>query len=209
MGITHAFTSAKSDTGDATLLQPSNWNADHTVSGIGMVLLEQHTASNSATLDFTSAFTSTYDEYMIELLEVLPATNAADFQMLASIDGGSNWLAGTNYHWNVLIRWDSGIDNHGSTGAAFFTMTGYAAGGINNTAAKGGYSGSLRLFNPLGTTAYKRIRWEGSARMGDDNFSVHSGAGEVLTTSAVNAIQYKFASGNIASGTIRVYGIPK
>lgn len=31
MAIKHAFTSGKSDGGDATLVQPSNWNADHTV----------------------------------------------------------------------------------------------------------------------------------------------------------------------------------
>lgn len=31
MGIKHPFTSAKVDGGDATLVQPSNWNADHVV----------------------------------------------------------------------------------------------------------------------------------------------------------------------------------
>ena len=31
MGIKHPFTSAKADGGDATLVQPSNWNADHVV----------------------------------------------------------------------------------------------------------------------------------------------------------------------------------
>ncbi len=29
MPVTHAFQSAKADGGDATLVQPSNWNADH------------------------------------------------------------------------------------------------------------------------------------------------------------------------------------
>ena len=31
MAIKHAFTSAKSDGGDTTLVQPSNWNANHTI----------------------------------------------------------------------------------------------------------------------------------------------------------------------------------
>lgn len=31
MGIKHTFQSAKSDGGDSTLIQPSNWNADHTI----------------------------------------------------------------------------------------------------------------------------------------------------------------------------------
>lgn len=33
MGVTHAFTSPKADGGDATLVQPSNWNAAHTLTG--------------------------------------------------------------------------------------------------------------------------------------------------------------------------------
>lgn len=31
MAVTHAFVSAKADGGDATLVRPSNWNADHTI----------------------------------------------------------------------------------------------------------------------------------------------------------------------------------
>lgn len=31
MAVTHSFVSAKSDGGDATLVKPSNWNADHVV----------------------------------------------------------------------------------------------------------------------------------------------------------------------------------
>lgn len=33
MGVTHAFTSPKADGGDTTLVQPSNWNAAHTLTG--------------------------------------------------------------------------------------------------------------------------------------------------------------------------------
>lgn len=33
-GIKHAFTSAKADGGDATLVRPLNWNADHVGSGL-------------------------------------------------------------------------------------------------------------------------------------------------------------------------------
>jgi hypothetical protein len=34
MAVTHAFVSAKSDGGDATLVRPSNWNADHAITGV-------------------------------------------------------------------------------------------------------------------------------------------------------------------------------
>ena len=33
MGIKHDFTSGKSDSADTTLVNPSNWNADHTIDG--------------------------------------------------------------------------------------------------------------------------------------------------------------------------------
>lgn len=32
--VTHAFTSAKPDSGDVSLIQPSNWNAEHVVTGL-------------------------------------------------------------------------------------------------------------------------------------------------------------------------------
>lgn len=46
--ITHAFVSAIPDSGDATIVQPSNWNDDHTIAGLG-------TAAEAATTDFATA----------------------------------------------------------------------------------------------------------------------------------------------------------
>lgn len=37
MGIVHAFESAKGDGSDATLVQPSDWNADHTLKAVPFV----------------------------------------------------------------------------------------------------------------------------------------------------------------------------
>jgi len=34
MSVVHNFVSPKSDGGDATLVRPSNWNANHTLTGI-------------------------------------------------------------------------------------------------------------------------------------------------------------------------------
>ena len=34
MSVRHAFNSPKADGGDATLVQPSNWNADHALDGV-------------------------------------------------------------------------------------------------------------------------------------------------------------------------------
>ena len=68
------FTDGTNDVTGATKLTVSGAtvggstpNATLTVSAGALVLLEQHTASSSATLDFTTCITSTYDEYVIEM----------------------------------------------------------------------------------------------------------------------------------------------
>jgi hypothetical protein len=40
MGITHAFTNPKSDGADTTVVRPSDWNAEHVVSGISSLYLD-------------------------------------------------------------------------------------------------------------------------------------------------------------------------
>lgn len=37
ISVTHAFTSAKPDSGDASIIQPSNWNEAHEVTGLATV----------------------------------------------------------------------------------------------------------------------------------------------------------------------------
>ena len=62
----------------------------------GLNHLSTATASSSASLDFTSLITSTYDVYLIMLDEIMPATNAADLYLLLSGDNGSSFSS-SNY----------------------------------------------------------------------------------------------------------------
>lgn len=48
VSLKHAFTSAKADGGDSTLVQPSNWNAEHTLSLATARLLGRTTAGTGA-----------------------------------------------------------------------------------------------------------------------------------------------------------------
>lgn len=53
MAVTHAFTSAKADGGDTTLVQPSNWNANHTITSVpasGVISTTDATAASSKTV---------------------------------------------------------------------------------------------------------------------------------------------------------------
>ena len=67
--------------------------------------------------------------------------------------------------------------------------------------------GEFRLFNPSSTTFVKHFfgTSQGAHR---DNYSINNFVGGYAnTTSAINAIQFKFETNNIDTGTISMYGI--
>ena len=70
-----------------------------------------------------------------------------------------------------------------------------------------GLNGELRLFDPSNTTFVKhfvaRCTFYEAGDMNVDFFT----AGYINTTSAIDEIQFKMASGNIDSGTFKLYGI--
>ncbi len=177
--------------------------------GSPTVLLEQHTASASATLDFTSFISATYDEYLIELIQILPATNAADLLFRVGTGAGPTYQSGASDYAYAAFRFSAaGTANDGSAATSSINLTGNGA--PTNTAANGGISGSFRLFNPGGGTAHPRIVGECGFDDGNAFPDVHTQVtGRYLATTAVTAIRFLMESGNIASGTIRIYGVAK
>ena len=65
----------------------------------------------------------------------------------------------------------------------------------------------MKIFNPSSTTFVKHFIYNGvSVSSGDYAVDTYT-AGYFNTTSAINAIQFKFSSGNIDAGDICLYGI--
>jgi hypothetical protein len=173
-----------------------------------LTLLEQHTASSSATLDFTTFYSSTYDSYLFQFLNIVPATDGADFYMKVSTDGGSTWSASTykySYTYESIGGGTTGQINSGGAIAQWIL-----AGAISSTAASAGICGELHLYNPGGSSANKVIDFNVViAHSGGVGTFQYDGAGTWETTTAVNAVQFLFSSGNLASGTVRAYGLSK
>ncbi len=182
-----------------------SWQAPSGGSG-ALVLLEQHTASASASLDFTTFISSTYDEYLIEGVGVVPATNAVNLVMRVGTGGGPTYDT-TNY--NGSLRTDTGHNtgaaktNNDAPGASFMVCK-----TIANNAGYGQVSFSLRLTNPQSTSLHKHIY---GMAMWHDGSEVYSGRALCLVslTTALTAVQFFMSSGNIASGVIRAYGVAK
>jgi hypothetical protein len=170
-----------------------------------LVLLEQHTASSSASLDFTTAISGTYDEYVVEFINVLPATSTAIPCLRFNTGGGFD--SGAHYGW-AGWRWLS--SGSGAVGANSGATQIQLTLGIATTANYPGLCGTLHLYNPAGGSAYPYVT--GQFFTLDSAAAVPLGTvmgGLYLVTTAITQFQVIFSTGNIASGTIRVYGIVK
>jgi hypothetical protein len=181
------------------------------ISGDGITLISSQTASNSASISFTSGLTSTYKAYKFVFSSIHPRTDAVHFQFNLSTDSGSNYnvtkttTAFGAYHnesgSTANLAYDTAGDLAQSTADQRFTPHGQVGGDADES-----ISGSMLLFNPASTTYVKHF----IATLNnyhDDNFSINPYvAGYGNTTSAVNAIRFQMSSGNM-DGTIYLYGI--
>jgi len=182
-----------------------------------MTHIKTLTASSSATLSFVDGTSdvvldSTYPIYIFKFIGVHPATDGTSLTFNMSVDTGSNYnvtkttSAFKAYHNEgdsaTGLGYDTGDDLAQSTSFSILTV----GGGTGNDNDQN-ISGELILFNPSSTTFVKhfmsRVNNTQSSDYSIDGYS----AGYGNTTSAVDAIQFKFASGNIDSGTIKLYGI--
>ncbi len=179
-----------------------------TPSGSGtaaLILLEQHTASSSATLDFTTGITSTYDDYIIRLIDVVPANSSVDLFFRVSTNGGSSYDTSSNYFWGWNYVPNTGaagiVQGTSATSITLFTA-------ITNTARAGGVNGTFNMFNPGSASIRKGFTYHVVA---SQSSPVYTGTGFGLwdVDTAVNAVRFFFSAGNIASGTIRLYGVAK
>ena len=68
-------------------------------------------------------------------------------------------------------------------------------------------NGTLHLFDPSNTTFVKHFIADTNTHTDDDRSSRFFVGGYFNTTSAIDEIQFKMSSGNIDSGTIKMYGI--
>jgi hypothetical protein len=183
-------------------------------SGGTLVLISTQTASASATISFTTGLNSTYDEYIFKFINIHPATNSAHFSFNGSTDAGSNYnvtKTTTNfraYHTeddsNANLLYESTFDLAQSTA---FQELAYNAGNNNDDNS----TGSLTLFNPSSTTYVKHfISTLSYSHTTVTPAEINSYiAGYFNTTSAINAIQFKFNTGNIDDGIIKLYGVKK
>ena len=182
------------------------------VSGGALNLISTQTASSSATIDFTSGLDSTYKEYIFKFYDIHPATDGATFQVNFR-DGSSSYDATktTTYFYSRHNEGDSDTGLSYSTSddlaqSTAFQNISHGTNGIGNDNDQSGV-GTLHLFDPSNTTFVKHFI-STFQEYNLNNYTLESFvAGYCNVTVAVDGVQFKFDSGNIDSGTIKMYGV--
>jgi len=178
--------------------------------GGNMVLLSTTTASSSATIDITSGIDSTYKEYIIKCIDIHPATN--DTALTFQTDTGTNtsynqtmtttrFKAGQNEAGNyTVLGYETGSDQ--AQGTSFQVLTQNVGNGNDESLA-----GTLHIFEPSNTTFVKHfLATFNTYQHGDATYNDFT-AGYFNTTTAITRVRFKMSSGNIDSGTFKLYGV--
>ena len=172
------------------------------------------TASSSSTLSFVNGSSdvvldSTYPIYIFKFINIHPATDNSTFEV-GFRDGSTDYDATktTTFFWAYHDEADSETSRGYVTSRDLDQSTGFTdlSGNVGNGGDES-CSGELTLFNPSSTTFIKHFisrssLYEGSSYAMD----VHTG-GYCNVTAAIDAVQFKFSSGNVDAGTIKLYGL--
>ena len=180
-----------------------------------MVLIKSQTASSSSTISFVDGTSdvvldNTYPIYLFHFINMHPATDAVTLQFNLSVDSGSNYNVA-----KTTTQFRAEHDEGGSSGTIVYrTANDLAQGtgsqklgddlGNDNDSQQSGY---LYLFNPSSTTYVKNFLSQSMEYNSANRATNCYAAGYGNTTSAVDAVQFSMSSGNIDSGTIKLYGL--
>ena len=183
------------------------------VSGGALNLISTQTASSSATISFTSGLDSTYKEYIFKYINCHPSVNIPHWTFQGSTNAGSSFgvtITSTNFN-AYHAEDDSEATLEYSSGGDLAQSTNYQRLLTEvNFSDDGSVSGTLHLFEPSSTTFVKHFIANSQGMFGPTSAPYSWNqyvAGYFNTTSAIDAIDFKFSSGNIDSGVIKLYGV--
>ena len=177
--------------------------------GVGnLIHIQSQTASNSASISFTTGINSTYKEYQFWFIDIHPRTDDVSFQFNFSTDGGSNYNVTKTSTTFISAHQenDSYTSLSYNTGLDLAQSTSYQ--NISNTSNDADHivAGYISLFNPSSTTYVKHwISTTNTTNYDDISINLFC-AGYGNTTSAINAVRFQMSSGNF-DGTIALFGV--
>ena len=168
-------------------------------------------SSAVSTVDFTSVFSSSdgFQSYTLVGDTVYPSSDNVGFRL--RLKNSSGTISSSHYVWHVGGgEVSSSSSNFTQSNGAYndqeFDFVGPAGGNPGNDSDFGGTNFLVEVFHPT-ETRYTNVLWR-YTHVRSDEATVHNviGAGALRTTDAITGLNLFFTSGNIASGSLSLYG---
>ena len=172
--------------------------------GGGLEFIATADASNTATISFTGFDASKYDSYLFTFLNVVSVNDGTGLDLQTSTDSGSNYDSGAS---DYLFQYRG--DKGGSGFADYDATRGHMKVSADQGTAsgeEGGLSGHIFMHGPH-IALPTRIVGQSTYRANDGNGVVIQTAGQRHSSADVDAVKFLMGGGNIASGTITMYGL--
>lgn len=171
----------------------------------GLVWIASSVASSSATVDFANNLSATYDNYLVTIENCLPATNDVGFFVQVGTGGGPTYQA--------TLYVSQGMTSVGATLAS-------VAGGTVSIQLVVDAS-SRRLANTASRVGQFDIMVYGANTANDKTITSISNhwvattlatanslcSGRWQSSTVITSLRFSMASGNISTGTFKLYGM--
>ena len=175
-----------------------------------LVLLNTNTiTSGVSSSSFTSNINSTYKTYMFKFINIHPATDNVKWTFQSDVGTGTTYgqtITSTDFiaqHSEAdAVELGYATANDQGQGTAFQPIGQLVGNGGDECV-----SGTLHIFDPSNATFIKHFISNTNVYRQDNYSREHFTAGYFNTTTALTRFQFKFSSGNIDSGIIKLYGI--
>jgi hypothetical protein len=172
----------------------------------GRIPIEVQSIASVAAIDFTIGLTTDFSEWVLEIAELIPATDNTDLWLRISQDGGSTWKSGASDYMHQRF----GTADIGSVSAAgSLADTKMVLGtSLGNTGSR--MSAATLTFKSLThATKFKPVHFQTAlAPASTQNVSNVVGTGYFAgNATAINGLRILMSSGNITSGIATLYGV--
>jgi hypothetical protein len=188
---------APSTSGNVLTSNGTTWQS--TAPAVAFTLLSTVTASNSATVDVETTFSSTYDAYMLVVSGLTLSTFGV--QLLCQMKIGGSYVTTSTYISNRAPATTTILD----TSIVIMSSIGGDATAADNVA-----DFQMQIYNPASTAFAKVVAFQGSNKNTDTflpRLETVAGGGLNTGTGALTGLRFFATTGNISAGKFRLYGI--
>lgn len=167
-------------------------------------LIQSITVSNSANFAFDNTKLTGFDNYIVKILDLVPASNSVNFHMYGSTDNGNSFVTGA---WSAA----------GYYFAMNTTGSGQWQGGNNQnyinmglTSGNAGSYGACYQYEFFDLNSSEPMKWiHGQLTSYHNNGNQYGSwwGARGINTGNLNYLKWQFSSGNITTAKVSLYGV--